>query len=123
MKDHCAVPFAAFLHPGLSDRHTFSVDQARLAAAKQQWEKDRTEPLAFYNHGIAMGFYKLRQQKFDSIFGLDNSESLHLARPTVPHYEISIVCEPYLLPAPGNTNLVRRVDHLQHVSSLILIPT
>ncbi|KAI9795241.1 MAG: hypothetical protein M1835_006137 [Candelina submexicana] len=89
LHDHNVVPLVVVQKPGTNDRPSLFDNAEALAAAREQWLKDYTGPLASFYSAMAMGFFKsdavLRSGEFQA---LPKSTQDFLRRETVPHFEI-----------------------------------
>ncbi|TKA60025.1 hypothetical protein B0A49_08881 [Cryomyces minteri] len=75
LQDHVVLGMAVQQRPGVVGPSIMNGDSALLAAAREQFRKDKTGALVNTNAGILMGWQ-------------------HLARETVPTYEIMAACPP-----------------------------
>ena len=89
LQDHHHITPTWIRAPHTTDRHTFYQSPALQAAARAQWDKDGTGPLAEISCVGTAGFFKS-----DAIYQSDEFKALpqerqrHLLQPTVPLYEI-----------------------------------
>ncbi|KAI9718202.1 MAG: hypothetical protein M1812_004192 [Candelaria pacifica] len=89
LHDHNIVPLIVVQTPGTNDRPAFFDDTKAVAAAREQWLKDYTGPLASFYSAMTMGFFKsdvvLHSEEFKA---LPKATRDFLLRETVPHFEI-----------------------------------
>ncbi|KAI9697245.1 MAG: hypothetical protein M1836_004809 [Candelina mexicana] len=89
LHDHNVVPLVVVQKPGTNDRPSLFDDAEAVAAAREQWLKDYTGPLASFYSAMTMGFFKsdavLRSEEFEA---LPKSTQDFLRRETVPHFEL-----------------------------------
>jgi choline dehydrogenase-like flavoprotein len=91
LKDHNHMVLAYERADHVNERHKFYKDKSLQAAARQQWEKDGTGPLAEYACAMGMAYLKL-----DTLYDtrefqeLDTEQQAHLRQPTIPHYEVLV---------------------------------
>jgi choline dehydrogenase-like flavoprotein len=92
LRDHVHINIVFRRRPSMSDRPAFYTNPEAVAAARDQWEKDQTGPLAEYGVSMAIGFMK-SQRIYDSaeFKSLPSEEQRHIMAPTVPSFEILTV--------------------------------
>jgi choline dehydrogenase-like flavoprotein len=92
LRDHVHINMVFRRRPSMSDRPAFYTNPEAVAAARVQWEKDQTGPLAEYGVSMAIGFMK-SQRIYDSaeFKSLPSEEQRHLMAPTVPSFEVLTV--------------------------------
>ncbi|KIV84118.1 hypothetical protein PV11_06090 [Exophiala sideris] len=89
MKDHHHIALEHEQSDHCSERQKFYRDKQLHAAAKVQWEKDGTGPLAEFACAMGIGFLKLESlSKSPEFQALPEGQKRHLEKPTVPHYEL-----------------------------------
>lgn len=92
MQDHCFSTATLLQKEGTNDRMTFASDSAAMAAAKVQYEKDKTGVMAEMYCGTPMGWFKNEAVVQSSEFKeLDAELQEYIQKPTVPIYEIATV--------------------------------
>jgi choline dehydrogenase-like flavoprotein len=95
--DHTYITMVFRRRPSMSDRPAFYTNPEAVAAARVQWERDQTGPLAEYGVSMAIGFMK-SQRIYDSaeFKSLPSEEQCHLMAPTVPSFEFLAVSQSIL---------------------------
>ncbi|KAI9820634.1 MAG: hypothetical protein M1827_005003 [Pycnora praestabilis] len=89
LQDHCFAPLTILQKPGTNERAAFLSDPKAIEAARAQWLKDQTGPLAHFFCGLGMGWFKsdpvFQSEEFKA---LDTGTKELLKRKTIPSYEI-----------------------------------
>jgi choline dehydrogenase-like flavoprotein len=92
LRDHIHIHMVLKRDASTSDRPAYCRNPEAIAAARTQWEKDQTGPLAEYGVAFAIGFMKSeRIYKSLEFQDLSSEEQRHLLAPTVPSFEVIAV--------------------------------
>jgi choline dehydrogenase-like flavoprotein len=93
LRDHIHIEVLWKRADHTSDKWRYYRSPEAIAAARKQWEKDQTGPLAEFNCSFVISFNKseqiLRSKEFD---GLSDEMKQHLRAKTVPLYETIVNC-------------------------------
>lgn len=94
LRDHLhAVGPIAKRTPGSTVRAKHYGDQKAVDGALEQWQKDRTGPLAIYSCLLPLAYLKAKKAYESEEFkALDEDLKKYLLGETVPSYEILSVC-------------------------------
>ena len=91
LRDHQLAVFSLGRKESTSDRLAYYRDPARQAAARVQFEKDGTGPLAEYATTFALAFLKIDRLYASKEFAdLDEDTQAFLKLETIPHWETSL---------------------------------
>jgi choline dehydrogenase-like flavoprotein len=126
MKDHFFIMLTYDRADHTSERQKFYKSKELQAAAKAQWEKDGTGPLAEYACAMGLGYEKLEGLYDTPEFQiLPPSEQYYLKKPTVPHYEFLLNAAhiPHFLDpnsSPAGTSVYIFVLNQQSTGSTVL---
>jgi choline dehydrogenase-like flavoprotein len=92
LRDHIHINMVFRREASTSDRPAYYRNPEAIAAARTQWEKDHTGPLAEYGVGFAIGFMK-SERIYQSVEfqALSSEEQRHLLAPTVSSFEFIAV--------------------------------
>lgn len=89
LRDHFFAPLIVTRNPSTNDRTTFYGNEATMAAAQTQWEKDNTGPWTKYGCQIGAGWFKSDRITSSAEFNaLPDSVREFMNRETVPHWEL-----------------------------------
>ncbi|KAJ5151602.1 hypothetical protein N7492_009897 [Penicillium capsulatum] len=89
LRDHFFVPLILTRNPATNDRTAFYGNNAAMAAAQTQWEKDNTGPWTKYACQIGSGWFKSNRITSSPEFqALPNSVRDFMNRETVPQWEL-----------------------------------
>lgn len=89
LRDHHHITMLYERADHSSKRQKFYRDKQMQAAARAQWQKDGTGPLAEFACAMGLGFFKLESlTKSPEFQGLPEDQKRLLEKPTVPHYEL-----------------------------------
>lgn len=92
MQDHCFSTATLLQKPGTNDRMTFETNAEAVAAARVQYQKDKTGLITDLYNACPMGWFKNEAVFKSSEFqALDKSTQDYLRRPTIPTFEITSV--------------------------------
>jgi choline dehydrogenase-like flavoprotein len=92
LQDHCFSTATLLQKEGTNDRMAYETDDSVKAAAKEQFEKDRTGPLSQLYCGNPMGWFKNENVfKSPEFAALPKNTQELLLKPTVPIFEIATV--------------------------------
>ncbi|KAL6247741.1 hypothetical protein RBB50_005089 [Rhinocladiella similis] len=91
MKDHHHILLSYDRADHTSKRREFYASKELQAAARAQWEKDGSGPLAEFACALGLGYEKLESLYVSPEFqDLSPAEQEQLRKPTIPHYEYLI---------------------------------
>jgi choline dehydrogenase-like flavoprotein len=94
LRDHIHISMVFRRKASTTDRPAFYKNPEAVAAARAQWEKDQTGPLAELGVGFAIGFMKNeRIYQSEEFQALSSEEQRHLLAPTVPSFEVIAVSQ------------------------------
>jgi choline dehydrogenase-like flavoprotein len=92
LRDHIHITMVLRREASMSDRPAYYRNPEAIAAARAQWEKDQTGPLAEYGVGFAIGFMKSeRIYQSAEFLALSPEVQRHMMAPTVPSFEFLAV--------------------------------
>ncbi|KAK2809739.1 hypothetical protein FQN50_003584 [Emmonsiellopsis sp. PD_5] len=111
MMDHIHAFLAATYTSGVGtpDRHTFASNPTAVQAAREQWKKDGTGPLAVHNSCILGGYLKLPSMySTEEYQNLDPVWKRYITLDSVPNYEIILggpTLPPTYVPPEGTSHI------------------
>ena len=90
LSDHCYTTMTWVSDSEISDAAMFNCNKNKLEAARSQWLRDRTGPMATRNLPNIIAFLKLDRDRYPNkeIDLLDDRLKAYLLDPTVPQYEM-----------------------------------
>jgi len=93
LQDHCFSTATLLQKPGTNDRMTFETNPEAVAAAREQYAKDKSGLMSSLYCGVPMGWFKNDSVLSSSEFkALDERTQQHLMKASVPIFEIATVC-------------------------------
>jgi choline dehydrogenase-like flavoprotein len=90
LQDHCFSTATLLQTQGTNDRMAFETDEKAVAAAREQYSKDKTGLMSEMYCSTPMGWFKNEKVIESAEFkALDKRIQDHIKKPTVPVYEIA----------------------------------
>ena len=111
LSDHCYTTMTWVSDTEISDAAAFNCNKDNVKAARHQWLKDQTGPMATRNLPNIIGFLKLDPARYPNkeMDLLDDKFKAYLSNPAVPQYEIFFQGPPHPDPQiPRRRRLLRR---------------